>query len=130
MRNPFVVDVIRQRKSARILVALSLSLLIPLAQAATLTWTGGGANDNWSTAGNWGGTAMNATGDLIQFTGSTRLTPVNDFATSVIGITFLSGAGAFTLSGNTITLAGDVLVSTTATLETINLGLNLSATRT
>ena len=41
------------------------------------TWTGGGTNTNWSTAANWGGTALAAGSDLI-FAGSTGLNNTND----------------------------------------------------
>lgn len=129
MRNPIAAGAIR-RRLAGALAALGIAFFNPQAPAATLTWNGGGTDDNWSTAANWNGTAMNATGDFIQFSGTNRLTPVNNFATSVIGISFLSSAGAYVLSGNAVTLAGDVTNSSTTTLETINLGLNLSSTRT
>src|SRR5438046_1523754 len=48
-------------------------------QAATRTWNGGGADDNWGTAANWGGTAPAPWDDLV-FGGSTRLTPSNNLA--------------------------------------------------
>src|SRR5205814_4659500 len=59
---------------------------------------------------------LNNTNDL------TALTQFN-------GITFNSGAGAFVLNGNAITLGGNVTNNST-TLQTINLGLATTAVRT
>jgi autotransporter-associated beta strand protein len=111
-------------------------------QAATLVWNGGGADDNWSTTGNWTGVAFTA-GDLLQFGGGTRLTPVNNLAadTLVGGIEFTNNTSAstaaFSLSGNRITLGGNittVAVAGTAFNATINDQINfdllLNGTRT
>src|SRR5437016_5112378 len=81
-------------------------LVLPL-RAATVTWNGGAADDNWSTGANWGGVAP-LPDDALVFAGLTRLTPFNDFAagSNFSGITFSAGAGAFTLGGNPINLGG------------------------
>src|SRR5437588_10343501 len=47
------------------------------AQAASKTWNGGGADSNWNTGGNWGGSAPVAN-DSLFFGGSTRVTPANN----------------------------------------------------
>src|SRR5262245_31161298 len=76
------------------------------ADAATRVWNGGGGADtNWTTAANWGGTAPVA-GDVLQFAGTTSLTTTNNFAanTSFASITFNAGAGAFVLNGNAVSL--------------------------
>ena len=86
------------------------------ALTAIKTWTGGsGGSNNWSSSNNWGGTGAPAAGDSLFFGGSTRLTTTNDLTadTSFAGITFNSGAGAFTLGGNRITLGGDVTNNST-----------------
>jgi fibronectin-binding autotransporter adhesin len=78
--------------------------------AADKIWDGEGANDFWLTSGNWdpiaGGTAPVAN-DALIFDGSVRLAPNNNFAaaTTFQNITFGSIADAFTLSGNSVTLA-------------------------
>ncbi|MBB5036243.1 beta strand repeat-containing protein [Prosthecobacter dejongeii] len=97
--------------------------------AQTRTWTGAGADDNWGTAANWGGTAPVA-GNSIGFAGTTRLNTINNLAadTNIAGIFFLSGAGTFNLAGNRITLGGNITQSGTA-LQTIDLNMVLSATR-
>lgn len=109
---------------------LAIGLAVPFARADDRTWNGGGANDLWSTGLNWGGLAPVA-GDALFFGGSTRLTPDNDLAADTLfgGITFNSDAGAFVLSGNRITLGGDV-VNSSGVLQTISLAMVLDAPRT
>src|SRR5437867_489211 len=72
---------------------------------AIRTWNGGGADDNWTTADNWGGTVPLAGDDLV-FDGTTRLTPNNDFPadTNFRSITF--NAGDFTVGGNSVVIGG------------------------
>jgi len=111
-------------------VALGLLVILSPFTAQAQTWTGGGANDNWTNGANWGGTAPVAT-NALSFGGTTRLTPVNDFAadTAFAGITFNNTAGAFVLTGNRITLTGNV-TNSDADLQTINLDMILGSTRT
>lgn len=100
------------------------------AQAAERTWTGGGADNYWQTAANWGGTAPEVD-DALFFSGTSKLTSTNDLTAdwSFAGITFKSGAGAFTLRGNALTLGGN-LVNLSASAPTVDLPLALSGTRT
>ncbi|MCX6874661.1 MAG: autotransporter-associated beta strand repeat-containing protein [Verrucomicrobia bacterium] len=87
-------------------------------------WTGGGTPNGsgqlvWSDAANWGGTAM-AAGKTLAFATAAALgltTNFNDFAnnTQFAGITFNPGTAAFTLNGNTVNLAGDVVNNSTNT---------------
>ncbi len=90
-------------------------------------WNGGGSTNNFSTSGNWGGTALSANAPLV-FAGSTRLTPNNDSTagTEYGGVTFNSGSGAFVVGGNAINLAGDVINNST-NLQTVNIGLAMQA---
>ena len=50
----------------------------PYRAAAARTWTGGGADNNWSTPGNWGGTVPVAGDDLVFPGGAARLSNTND----------------------------------------------------
>jgi fibronectin-binding autotransporter adhesin len=100
------------------------------AAAATDTWIGGGADGNWLTTGNWAtgtGNAPPVANDILTFGGTINLTTNNNFAanTQFNGITFNSGAGAFTLGGNAVTLGGDINDNSTA-IEKITLGLILN----
>jgi autotransporter-associated beta strand protein len=97
---------------------------------ATRTWNGGGANNNWSTPANWGGTAPSAGDDLV-FAGGTRTSPSNDYAagTSFNSITFALGASAFTISGNDVTIAGGasaITANNTSLTMTISLNITFS----
>jgi autotransporter-associated beta strand protein len=97
-------------------------LAVPrLGTAATCTWTGGGGDNNWSTAGNWdncgGAHAIPQNGDQLIFpAGANRPTPVNDFPALIasrVDVTGLPAAGfSYTFTGNGITVT-DRLVFTT-----------------
>jgi autotransporter-associated beta strand protein len=93
------------------------------------TWTGNGADNNWLTTGNW--STAPVAGSPLYFSGTTGLTSNNNIAanTQFSGITFNSGAGAFTLTGNPINLSG-AIVNNSTSLETIGLGLVLTSANT
>ena len=116
-----------QRLQKRLLV-LPILLFGMTAAADTHTWTGGGVNNNWTTAANWGGTAPVA-GDSLAFDGTTRRVNTNNFAanTTFSNITFNSGAGVFTLRGNALTLAGEIANNSTG-LQTFTLGFSSGST--
>ncbi len=98
--------------------------------AAERTWTGGGGDANWSTAANWEGTVPSS-GDALNFSGSARLANTNDLpeGTSFAGVSFASGAGAFALAGNSLTLGGDV-TNWSSNAQTLALPLVLDDVRT
>jgi autotransporter-associated beta strand protein len=115
----------------------SLPLTISTVHATAYTWDGGGSDGKISTALNWStDIAPAATGDTLIFDGSTNVSVVNDLitslATSGTDITFASTAGAFTLSGNTLTLgsgagAGMVIIQqNSASNQIISANINLS----
>jgi len=94
------------------------SLGMSAASAATATWDGGGIDDDWTTALNWGGAAP-AASDRLIFTGTTRITPNNSFAADTsfnrIRLNNTLNGESFTLSGNSIILAGGgIAVANTA----------------
>lgn len=91
------------------LIAAAMTAGAPASFATALTWTGGDGN-NWSTSANWGGSGVPASGDTLTFSGS-NTTSVNDITGLTLGttassITFGSGAGAFEISGQALTLGG------------------------
>jgi len=103
------------------------------ATAATDTWVG---NDsaNWADGLNWPGNGNSppASGDSLVFgAAGTSGTSLNDNLGSAFlidGINFLSGASAYTFTGNSIDLAGAITDSATGVKENMDLNAALSAT--
>ncbi|MFA6286021.1 MAG: autotransporter-associated beta strand repeat-containing protein [Opitutaceae bacterium] len=128
--------------SALFLIAGSLQT----ASAASATWTGGGADGNWSTTGNWspsvpGAASGTANADTATFNNNVNTTVSIDTAVrSIKSISFDTSAGAFTIGsagangGNplNLTTAGQIGILTTFTgtntSETINAPLVLEPT--
>lgn len=116
----------RYSAPAQCFAALGLLTAAHISLAQTSTWDGGGATDDWTDGGNWGGSAPTV-GDVLQFDGSTRLTPNNDFTagTAFGGLQFQPTAGLFTLGGNAIDLSGSI-DSGAVGEQTINMDLGLT----
>ena len=93
-------------------------------QAATDTWKTAPGNSNWGTKQNWASGKTPATGDLLQFTNSSRTTLNNNIAanTSFSGINFTTNASAFNFSGNAVALTGGI-TNSSQSLQTINLAI-------
>ena len=103
----------------------------PYVASATRTWTGGGADNNWTTPANWGGTAPVAGDDLVFPAGAARLSNTNNFAaaTAFNSIT-ISGTG-YTLAGNSIALGATGLTSSAiGSTNTVSLPMSFAATVT
>lgn len=97
--------------------------------ATTLVWNGGAGNGNWHD-GNWTGNNAPINGDALQFAGSTQTTVNNNSAgLSIASIAFNSGASAFTVNGNALTLNSGV-TNNSSNLQTINLALTMGAAQT
>ena len=79
---------------------------LALTRAGSNVWNGGGADNNWSTAGNWNGTPP-ANWSRLLFQGTARLINTNDLLTAAGQIVF--GNGGFNLSGNPLSLEWGVL---------------------
>jgi autotransporter-associated beta strand protein len=76
---------------------------------STGLWTGGGADNNWSTGGNWDENAVPIFPKALTFAGSLGLVNNNDLSgITASGITFDAAAGAFVLNGDDITLTGPI----------------------
>jgi hypothetical protein len=81
------------------IISLWVAVQTAPAQSPSI-WNGGGGDDNWNNAANWNGNLPVPGPEYdLQFGGTTRLTPFNDFpaASDFRDITFNAGAGAFTL---------------------------------
>ena len=92
-------------------------------------WTGT-TSANWSVASNWSGGATPLNFATLAFNTATTTAPNNDLSNFTLGgLLFNSGASAFTLSGNSAKLAGDILNNSTST-QTINLPMVLTKNAT
>ena len=74
--------------------------------AGPRTWTGGGSDDNWSTAANWGG-VVPTTGDSLIFNGTTRQANINDLSGLIVPAIAFNTSG-FSLGGNPVSVSGSV----------------------
>lgn len=124
-KNKKVSDMTNMRTWLMVAALAAVFGFAGVSRAADRIWTGQGTDGNWSTAGNWGGTAPVAN-DALAFGGSARLANINDLAADLRlnSITFLSGAGAFNLSGNRIALGGDITNRSTS-VQTAGMSLAL-----
>jgi len=97
-------------------------------------WDGGGADNNWSTAGNWDNNAVPIFPHDLYFGGSTRLNNNNDLSgITVASLTFSNDAGAFMIGGNDITLSGAIGFSgnpAAPITQTVNLNMAWNASKT
>ncbi|MFI5182525.1 MAG: hypothetical protein ACHQPI_14160 [Thermoanaerobaculia bacterium] len=123
------------RNREQLILALIGSFLVVLsfgADAATKTWTGGGANANWTTALNWSPSGAPASGDDLVFpAGGLRPTNNNDTAaaTSYNTISFTGPVGGYSLQGNAIQLAAGITANNSAS-NLISLDITLTAPQT
>jgi autotransporter-associated beta strand protein len=95
-------------------------------------WTGSANDNNWSSATNWSSGVVPANDGTatVQFAGSTRTTPNNGAAWSVAGITFNSGADAFSLGGSGLTVGSGGITNNSSSLQTIANAVTLGAAQT
>ena len=111
-----------------------------VARAATDTWSTSPGTGAWSTAANWSDAASSvpASNDSLVFGASTITSGTDDLMTpgtyNVAGITFNSGAPAYTITSGTagvngFTLTGNITNSSTS-LDTINDLIATTAVRT
>ncbi len=92
-----------------------------------LHWSGSGTSGTWSPLANWGGAALTG-GQALSFGGSSGCNSLNDLPsdTQICGLQFESGAAGFTLSGNRISLAGNITNLSSQT-QAVNLDLRLTS---
>lgn len=106
-------------------------LLSAGASAAAKTWSGAGADANWSTAANWSPAGAPVAGDDLIFpNGAARLANNNDTAagTSYASISFTGPNPGYTLSGNAIQLSAG-MTATNAATNLINFPITLAASQ-
>jgi hypothetical protein len=101
------------------------------AEGAVRDWTGGGANNNWTTATNWaGGVAPSAGDDLVFPLGAAGLLNTNNFpaGTAFNSIT-ISGTN-YGLAGASIVLSAGVNASNTTVANFFAIPLTLQSNQT
>ena len=107
-------------------------LIAHSAEAATKTWTGLGADANWTTAANWSPSGAPMAGDDLVFpAGASRLSNNNDTTagTSYNTLSITGPAGGYILSGNAIQLAAGLTAENSAA-NTVALPITLTASQT
>jgi fibronectin-binding autotransporter adhesin len=116
--------------TALFLTCLSFIFFTVAASAGTKTWDGQGLDSKWQTPANWVGNVAPSAGDSLIFTGTSRLLVTNDYpvGTTFNGISFVTPAAAFVVSGNGLTDTGDIADNQTVLTETLNLPITLGAT--
>jgi len=74
-------------------------------QGATVTWTGAGADSNWTTPENWDSGTVPVEGDIVRCTLVPGAIVVNEIAAyySQIFVQFLAGTGELTVDGGALT---------------------------
>ena len=93
-------------------------------------WDGGGDDNIWGTGNNWSpdGSPSPGSGNDLFFAGNTRLTSNNNYGAfdDWRNLIFNPGAGAFTLTGNSIDLFGKIenLSTNTQTVNFTSIALN------
>lgn len=117
------------------LVAAAVLLALPTTKAANRTWVGSTSTD-WVTNSNWNGGTAFAPADTITFNaagtqGASLTNTLTNSAFNVGAITFSATASAYTLSGNTFNIAGNI-TNNSSFLQTFNntSGLTVDAART
>ncbi len=98
----------------------------------TETWSGGGADNNWSTGENWSSLATPDPGDSVAFQGALRTTTNNDLPTGTLLQSITLASPGFQLGGNAVTLASasEPVVTLAATKGTIQLPITLGSNAT
>lgn len=118
--------------STAILSVSSLFVLVaPAAHAANVTWDGGGADLNFSTAANWSADTLPVDGDVLVFdiNGLTSTITLNNdlvgFTAGGFNTTGTNGSFSnYVITGNAMNLSGNI----TGTFSpTININLTLTA---
>jgi fibronectin-binding autotransporter adhesin len=109
--------------SIAILTAVQGTLLKE-ASASVDTWSAASSSaDNWNSAGAWSGDNPPHSTDTLLFTGTSGYNTSNNNQTglSVSGIQFNTGATAYTLTGNSLTITGNVTDNNPSAIDQITL---------
>ena len=96
------------------------------------TWTTG--SGNWTTSSQWKDDGLPENSYEVEFAGADGGTSTNNFASgnlsTISGISFLEGAGAYTVDGNTLQIGDLGIVNASNQTQTIAINLTLGANQT
>jgi|GEM_PF-1963686 len=106
-----------------------------LAHAASVTWDGGGTDDNWSTAANWSSDTLPVNGDILVFDMSLPAIYNEPLFNDIVGLDVagitLTGAGtydtSFLVTGNDLIISGPITGTEVAGALTLDLNITLGA---
>jgi autotransporter-associated beta strand protein len=100
------------KTTSRFLAACAALIAFTAAAAHAQSWDGGGVDNNWGTADNWNPNAVPTTGGTLSFTGSARMTNINnlvDFTAGSAGNALVfNNINPYHLSGNALKLNGNI----------------------
>jgi uncharacterized repeat protein (TIGR01451 family) len=94
----------------------------------TRTWTGlSTTSSKWSDPANWAGHVVPGSGDNLLFgPGASQLSNTDDLAAGTIFSSIAFSSGGYTLSGNAVTLSGNLDGSTATGNNVLNLNVTLA----
>jgi autotransporter-associated beta strand protein len=93
----------------------------------TNSFTGSG---NWSATNSWANGVAAVNGSSVLFSGAGGASTNNNAVDSVSGVTFAAGAGAYTVSGDSLTVGTNGIVNNSANVQTVSNALALGNTLT
>ncbi len=135
------------KKSASLLATAAMAAVLAggtgicAATNTVYTWTGGGTNGDWSNSSNWSSAVVPASANTTSVTMTTtkQLASVIDSGMAnpfdLNYLQFSSGAGAFTLSGNPLSLVAGTgaqysqseIINYSTSIQTIDNSINVSS---
>lgn len=97
-----------------------------IANAATRTWDGGGADNNWSTAANWSSDTVPGSGDLAVFDGTSTKNSTIDasFAGTITELQMNSGYTGTTTQARSLTVNGNFTMAAAGVFDGSGIGAN------
>ena len=95
------------------------------------TWTGSGADNKWSTAGNWASGFAPVAGDRLVFASSaSQTTSVNDLTAGTTFESIIVQSSGYSFSGNAIQLDQGITTTYSSGTSTVGLAITLTGNQT
>jgi hypothetical protein len=93
----------------------------------TLTWSGAGGDDLWSTPDNWVGGVAPSGGEQLVFSATTPVMAVNDYPSDTVFSSITLTGTDFTLAGNQVALdaSGGAIIQSMDSTNTVALPIRL-----